>query len=100
MIPKEAGPGDDTAGLLFYLYGPGKRDKHTNPHMVAACGPYFPDPARSDEFTIPDLAALLDAPVRVLLGRKPPLHFSTSRCGTGRRTIICRTRNGPWWRAR
>ncbi|MEV5358054.1 mobilization protein [Streptomyces sp. NPDC052693] len=74
MIPKEARPGDDTAGLLFYLYGPGKRDEHVDPHMVAAWDPYVPDPARSDEFSIPDLAALLDAPVRVLLGRKPPLH--------------------------
>ncbi|MGY1548220.1 relaxase/mobilization nuclease domain-containing protein [Streptomyces sp. MN6] len=74
MIPKEARPGDDTAGLLFYLYGPGKRDEHVNPHLVAAWDPYVSDPARSAEFTIPDLAALLDAPVRVLLGKKPPLH--------------------------
>ncbi|MGV9815874.1 relaxase/mobilization nuclease domain-containing protein [Streptomyces cellulosae] len=74
MIPKEARPGDDTAGLLFYLYGPGKRDEHVDPHMVAAWDPYVPDPARSVEFSIPDLAALLDAPVRVLLGKRPPLH--------------------------
>lgn len=74
MIPKEARSGDDTAGLLFYLYGPGKRDEHVDPHMVAAWDPYVPDPGRSDEFSIPDLAMLLDAPVRALLGRKPPLH--------------------------
>lgn len=74
MIPKEAEPGDDTAGLLFYLYGPGKRDEHVNPHMVAAWDPFVPDPARSDEFSISDLAALLDAPVHALRGRKPPLH--------------------------
>ena len=23
-------------GLLRYLYGPGKREEHTNPHLVAA----------------------------------------------------------------
>ncbi|OEJ20835.1 hypothetical protein AR457_41950 (plasmid) [Streptomyces agglomeratus] len=74
MIPKEARPGDDTAGLLFYLYGPGKRDEHVDPHMVAAWDPYVPDPGRSDEFSIPDLAMLLDAPVRALTGKKPPLH--------------------------
>lgn len=74
MIPKEARPGDDTAGLLFYLYGPGKRDEHTNPHMVAAWDVSVPDPARSDEFSIADLAMLLDAPVHALRGRKPPLH--------------------------
>ncbi|MET8859629.1 mobilization protein [Streptomyces sp. NPDC004579] len=74
MIPKEARPGDDTAGLLFYLYGPGKRDEHVNPHMVAAWDPTVPDPARSDDFSIPDLALLLDAPVHALRGRRPPLH--------------------------
>ncbi|MGW0188121.1 relaxase/mobilization nuclease domain-containing protein [Streptomyces sp. NPDC003362] len=74
MIPKEARPGDDTAGLLFYLYGPGKRDEHVDPHMVAAWDVTVPDPGRSDEFPIPDLALLLDAPVHALRGRRPPLH--------------------------
>ncbi|PNV30924.1 mobilization protein [Streptomyces sp. DH-12] len=74
MIPKEARPGDDTAGLLFYLYGPGKRDEHVDPHMVAAWDVAVPDPARSDEFSIPDLALLLDAPVHALRGKRPPLH--------------------------
>lgn len=74
MIPKEAAPGDDTAGLLYYLYGPGKRDEHVDPHMVAAWDPSVPDPVKADEFSISDLAMLLDAPVRALTGRKPPLH--------------------------
>ncbi|MFC9164404.1 relaxase/mobilization nuclease domain-containing protein [Streptomyces fungicidicus] len=74
MIPKEARPGDDTAGLLFYLYGPGKRDEHVDPHMVAAWDVTVPDPVRSDEFSIPDLALLLDAPVHALRGRRPPLY--------------------------
>ncbi|MEU2098678.1 mobilization protein [Streptomyces globisporus] len=74
MIPKEAAPGDDTAGLLYYLYGPGKRDEHVDPHMVAAWDPFVPDPVKSEDFSIADLAMLLDAPVRALTGRKPPLH--------------------------
>ncbi|MFJ8195198.1 relaxase/mobilization nuclease domain-containing protein [Streptomyces sp. NPDC096094] len=74
MIPKEAREGDDTAGLLFYLYGPGKRDEHVDPHLVAAWDPYLPDPGRSNEMTISDLAMLLDAPVRTLRGRRSPLH--------------------------
>lgn len=74
MIPKEAAPGDDTAGLLYYLYGPGKSDEHVDPHMVAAWDPSVPDPVTSDEFSISDLAMLLDAPVRALTGKKPPLH--------------------------
>jgi hypothetical protein len=74
VIPKEAAPGDDTAGLLYYLYGPGKRDEHVDPHMVAAWDPFVPDPVKSDEFSISDLAMLLDAPVRALTGKKPPLH--------------------------
>ncbi|GHB76067.1 mobilization protein [Streptomyces xanthochromogenes] len=74
MIPKEAEPGDDTAGLLYYLYGPGKRDEHVDPHMVAAWDPFVPDPVKSEDFSIADLAMLLDAPVRALTGRKPPLH--------------------------
>ncbi|MFF4902613.1 relaxase/mobilization nuclease domain-containing protein [Streptomyces sp. NPDC001068] len=74
MIPKEAEPGNDTAGLLFYLYGPGKRDEHEDPHLVAAWDSGIPDPGRSEDFSIPDLAMLMDAPVRALLGKKPPLH--------------------------
>ncbi|MGW3200029.1 relaxase/mobilization nuclease domain-containing protein [Streptomyces sp. NPDC001118] len=74
MIPEKLDEGDDTYGLLHYLYGPGRRDEHVDPHMVAAWDPYVDDPARSPEMTISDLALLLDAPVHALLGRKPRLH--------------------------
>ena len=74
MIPKKARDGNDTAGLLAYLYGPGKRDEHVDPHMVAAWDPTVEDPARSPDMTISDLALLLDAPVHALLGKKPPKH--------------------------
>ncbi|WP_331720624.1 relaxase/mobilization nuclease domain-containing protein (plasmid) [Streptomyces sp. NBC_00161] len=74
MMPKKARDGDDTAGLLRYLYGPGKRDEHVDPRMVAAWDSYVDDPARSPDVTISDLALLLDAPVYALLGKKPPKH--------------------------
>ncbi|MFE4634820.1 relaxase/mobilization nuclease domain-containing protein [Streptomyces sp. NPDC056773] len=74
MMPKKARDGDDTAGLLAYLYGPGKRDEHLDPRMVAAWDPFVDDPARSPTMTISDLALMLDAPVYALRGAKPPKH--------------------------
>ncbi|MFI9214325.1 relaxase/mobilization nuclease domain-containing protein [Streptomyces sp. NPDC053253] len=74
MMPKKARDGDDTAGLLAYLYGPGKRDEHVDPHMVAAWDPFVDDPARSPTMTISDLALMLDAPVYTLRGAKPLKH--------------------------
>ncbi len=74
MIPQKLDEGSDTYGLLHYLYGPGRRDEHTNPHMVAAWDPFVDDPARSPNMTISDLALLLDAPVFAMRGKKPPLH--------------------------
>ncbi|MFI9801948.1 relaxase/mobilization nuclease domain-containing protein [Streptomyces sp. NPDC052302] len=75
MMPKKARDGTDTCGLLAYLYGPGKRDEHTNPHMVASWDdPFVEDPARSPHMTIADLALILDAPVHALLGKRPAKH--------------------------
>ncbi|MFF9070529.1 relaxase/mobilization nuclease domain-containing protein [Streptomyces sp. NPDC014891] len=74
MIPQKLDEGNETYGLLAYLYGPGRRDEHTNPHMVAAWDPYIGDPARSPDMTISDLALLLDAPVFAMRGKKPKLH--------------------------
>ncbi len=74
-MPKKARDGTDTKGLLDYLYGPGKRDEHTNPHMVASWDdPFVEDPARSPLMTISDLALILDAPVHALLGKRPAKH--------------------------
>ncbi|MFF2073392.1 relaxase/mobilization nuclease domain-containing protein [Kitasatospora sp. NPDC058162] len=74
MIPKRAKGGNDTAGLLFYLYGPGKRDEHENPRLVAAWAPSVPDPARSANMTVGDLALLLDAPLHALPSNAPAEH--------------------------
>ncbi|MGA5823815.1 relaxase/mobilization nuclease domain-containing protein [Kitasatospora sp. NPDC094028] len=59
---------------MSYLYGPGKRDEHEDPRMVASWAPWVPDPARSGDVTIGDLALLLDAPVRALRGSVPAEH--------------------------
>jgi hypothetical protein len=74
VIPEKLEEGSDTYGLLHYLYGPGRRDEHTDPHMVAAWDPYVDDPGRSPDMTISDLALLLDAPVFAMRGKKPALH--------------------------
>jgi hypothetical protein len=56
-----------TAGLLYYLYGPGKADEHENPHLVAG----WRDPIRSIEPSVRSdstrdfrrLTGLLNAPL-------------------------------------
>lgn len=35
MVP-DVSTGSDTRGLINYLFGPGRRDEHTDPHVVAA----------------------------------------------------------------
>ncbi|MEU9079982.1 hypothetical protein AB0D22_35570 [Kitasatospora sp. NPDC048538] len=74
MIPKKAKAGGRTAGLLYYLYGPGRANEHTDPHMVAAWDAGVLDPAVSSGATIPTLAMLLDAPVAMLEGKAPAQH--------------------------
>jgi hypothetical protein len=38
--------GSRTHGLLVHLYGPGKRDEHTDPHLVGSWDGFAPDPGR------------------------------------------------------
>ncbi|MFE3486289.1 mobilization protein [Streptomyces griseus] len=74
-MPKKADSGDTTAGLLAYLFGPGDRDEHTDPHLVAAWDPALPCPARTpDRMTLSTLGQLLDAPVDALRAPKPAEH--------------------------
>lgn len=74
MIVKRARDGARTQGLLYYLFGPGKANEHTDPHIVAAWGIGVPDPGRGMG-NIPMLAALLDAPVEALTSRRPSKHI-------------------------
>jgi len=66
--------GERVAGVLYYLYGPGKKRDHVNPHLVA--GWIHPadlePPLRKDgkrNFT--RLAGLLELPVRLAVGKVP-----------------------------
>ncbi|MFE0103307.1 relaxase/mobilization nuclease domain-containing protein [Streptomyces sp. NPDC059009] len=78
MVP-DVSTGSDTRGLINYLFGPGRRDEHTDPHIVAAWDMAgAPDPGRNPETTYTQLAKRLDHHVdlrtRELGGKKPPKH--------------------------
>ncbi|MGW1839625.1 relaxase/mobilization nuclease domain-containing protein [Streptomyces sp. NPDC002067] len=77
MIPKGADKGARTVGLLYYLWGPGKANEHTNPHMIAAWDDSIVernDPARTPGATLPELGRLLDAPLEWLESQRPAKH--------------------------
>ena len=74
--------GTDARRLLYYLYGPGKANEHTDPHLVAG----FADPAELEPERRPGgapdlrrLARLLAQPLAA-----SPVPATTSRCGTAR----------------
>ncbi|MEU9118724.1 mobilization protein [Streptomyces sp. NPDC048506] len=78
MVP-DVSTGSDTRGLIVYLFGPGRRDEHTDPHIVAAWDMAgAPDPGRDPTATYTQLAKRLDHHVdlrtRELGGKKPPKH--------------------------
>jgi hypothetical protein len=76
MMPAVHPRGSNVGGLLRYLFGPGKREEHTDPHLVAAWAdagsltdlepPTMVDGRRD----VRRLAELLEQPVAV--GWKPP----------------------------
>ncbi|MER0445725.1 relaxase/mobilization nuclease domain-containing protein [Streptomyces sp. Edi4] len=63
MIPRIQKRGQRTIGLLYYLYGPGKFEEHTDPHLVASWDHNAPDPGRDASATLKQLQQLLDQPV-------------------------------------
>ncbi|MFJ2509858.1 relaxase/mobilization nuclease domain-containing protein [Streptomyces griseoviridis] len=63
MIPRIQKRGQRTIGLLYYLYGPGKFEEHTDPHLVASWDYNAPDPGRDSTATLKQLQRLLDQPV-------------------------------------
>ncbi|MGY0488289.1 relaxase/mobilization nuclease domain-containing protein [Streptomyces sp. WG-D5] len=75
MVP-DISTGGRTYGLLAYLYGPGRRDEHTDPHLVTSWMPELaPDPGRDRAATLKQLADTLDLPVlAVPEGRRPLRH--------------------------
>lgn len=82
--------GTNAARLLYYLYGPGKANEHTNPHLVAG----FDDPGQLEPEHWPDgsrdfrrLAGLLAQPLAALHGPghdKPVWHCSVRAAPTDR----------------
>ncbi|MFF4767403.1 relaxase/mobilization nuclease domain-containing protein [Streptomyces sp. NPDC001255] len=72
MIPSVNDSGSRTIGLLAYLYGPGKREEHTDPHLVASFDGMSPDPGRDPHATLKDLQQLLDQPVMALAKHARP----------------------------
>ncbi|ARP71353.1 mobilization protein [Streptomyces pluripotens] len=81
MVP-DVSTGDRTRGLLSYLFGPGRRNEHTDPHIVAAFAmPGITDPGRvpldEHQSALSELAQYLDQPVelrRQRTGKKVPQH--------------------------
>ncbi|MEV7214073.1 relaxase/mobilization nuclease domain-containing protein [Kitasatospora cineracea] len=59
MISK-AVRGGNTFGALAYLYGPGRANEHTDPHLVASWDGFAPDPGRDDSATLQELRDALD----------------------------------------
>ncbi|MED7950701.1 relaxase/mobilization nuclease domain-containing protein [Streptomyces sp. BE303] len=52
--------GKNTFKALDYLYGPGRRNEHTDPHLVASWDGFAPDPGRDSEATLAQLRDALD----------------------------------------
>ncbi|UGQ14854.1 mobilization protein [Yinghuangia sp. ASG 101] len=73
MIPSIS-KGVRTIGILYYLYGPGRRGEHVAPHLVASFDGFAPDPGRDPEATIAQLAKVLDLRVdqKRAVGEKLP----------------------------
>ncbi|MEV7035722.1 relaxase/mobilization nuclease domain-containing protein [Streptomyces sp. NPDC093272] len=79
MVP-DIGRGSRTHGLLVYLYGPGRREEHTDAHLIGSWDGFAPDPGR-DTSPLPDpkvtlarLTAALDLRVKQAGDRAPAKH--------------------------
>jgi hypothetical protein len=76
VIPSVHKKGTRVGGLIRYLYGPGKREEHANPHLVAAwdgagvLGSLEPPAGLGGARDFRGLVELLEQPVKA--GRNPP----------------------------
>ncbi|WP_030195628.1 relaxase/mobilization nuclease domain-containing protein [Streptomyces sp. NRRL S-87] len=75
MVP-DIGRGSRTHGLLVYLYGPGRREEHTDAHLVGSWDGFAPDPGRDTDpqVTLARLTAALDLRVKQADDRAPAKH--------------------------
>ncbi|MFB7465198.1 relaxase/mobilization nuclease domain-containing protein [Streptomyces sp. NPDC056224] len=90
MIPSIHPQGGSTAGLIAYLYGPGRSEEHTDPHLVASFDGLAPDPGRNPYATEEDLQQLLDEPLHLLpADTRPDKHVwhASVRAAPGDRTL-------------
>jgi hypothetical protein len=77
VIGHVADPGDDVAGLLYYLFGPGRRDEHENPHLIGGWehpSGLEPPVGASGERDFRRLAGLLEDPVTAI-GKRAPAKY-------------------------
>ncbi len=97
MIGKVCPRGQDVAGLIRYLYGPGRREEHTDPHIIAGYRPpadLEPPLRASGSRDFRRLAGLLRLPHDVLgkWGYAKP--SGTARCAPPPRTGCSPTGSG------
>ncbi|WP_405856038.1 relaxase/mobilization nuclease domain-containing protein [Streptomyces sp. NBC_00090] len=74
MIANIVKPGHKTRGVLNYLYGPGRANEHTDPHLVVAFEDFVPDPGRDPDATLAQLTAVLDLRVKQAGHKAPKNH--------------------------
>ncbi|MET9917415.1 relaxase/mobilization nuclease domain-containing protein [Streptomyces sp. NPDC006435] len=74
MIANIVKPGHKTRGVLNYLYGPGRANEHTDPHLAASFDGFAPDPGRDPDATLAQLAAVLDLRVKQAGHKAPKNH--------------------------
>ncbi|MET7775066.1 mobilization protein [Streptomyces mirabilis] len=92
MVPKIR-RGSRTHGLLVYLYGPGKRDEHIDPHLVGSWDGFAPDPGRNTgpdpgpKVTLARLAAALDLRVKQAGTKTEHVWHCSVRTDPGDRTL-------------
>ena len=99
MIGKISTPrGEHVQPLLYYLFGPGRREEHTDPHIVAG----WRHPADLEPPLRPDGKRDFTKLVACSCSRRPRSasgrtrgRCGTARCAPHRKTGCCPTTNGP-----
>ncbi|MFF9979546.1 relaxase/mobilization nuclease domain-containing protein [Streptomyces erythrochromogenes] len=74
MIAKIGKAGASTHGVLRYLYGAGRANEHTDPHLVGSWDGFAPDPGRDEAATLAQLATALDLRVKQAGDQAPDKH--------------------------
>ena len=87
MIGKVCPRGQDVAGLIRYLYGPGRREEHTDPHIIAGYRP----PADLE----PPLRACGRRDIRRLAGLLRLPHDALGKWGYAKPVWHCSMRAAP-----